>query len=277
MATSIDILVETNQSLEDLVKELEHLLQLSFTEHADDEGIEIRYEYADKQREIIVTEQTYLMNDRTLLFEDYRYIISVDARGYQNYEENWQQQRALSRHIFEQLKATDRYRLLMVDNGQIFMDTYTPRAFPQEPSALTLQARTLPASLDINLYVEAKQPFDLFFKELTTYLGVSPQHLPLRKGWQGYDYDLPTMRVTLSHKSNKNVLQEGLSCTIHAEARVRLPGGLRIPGERRYWVFEFLMSLFEHFKAAGCYRLYLRNDDEDRNLAVFEPKILRYG
>jgi len=54
-------------------------------------------------------------------------------------------------------------------------------------------------------------------------------------------------------------------------ARVQLPWGLAVPGERRSWVSELMMRLFEHLKVLGHYRLLLRSEAEDCDLATFDP------
>jgi hypothetical protein len=278
MSDSTEILVLTDQSLKDLVKTLSDWFQFSFMLHREDKGTAVRYESLYEYTRIVVIEQDYLTNDRELHFEDYRYKIGVSTRGYESWQEDERRRREISRRIFEHLKATDHYRLLMVENVQSFVDEYTPES--SQPSVLMLKARTLPS--DISLYVGSAPSPEILYQDLKD--SFQAQGLEVSQGAREGHFLLPIMSVSVGRvrkmvthdtiaKTSKEVslAPAGFSYEIYAQARVQLPGGLAVPGERRSWVSELMTRLFEHLKVLGRYRLVLRDEAEDRELVAFDP------
>jgi hypothetical protein len=161
---------------------------------------------------------------------------------------------------------------MLVDNLQSLRGEYTPEDFPQ-PSVLTLKARTLPS--DMSLYVNSASSPEMLSQNLKHYF--QAQGLKV-SSTEEVDFLLPTMSVMVIGdtvaKSSEEVSSAptSFSYDIRVKARMQLPGGLAVPGERRYWVYELMMRLFEHLKVLGRYRLVLRDEDENRDLATFDPR-----
>lgn len=269
MADYADILVNAQVPLEDFVRELESLLAICF-QFASDSWDEW-YEYRDPQIALRVWMSDYESHDG-LNFEDYRYNIEVGGTRDEKRRQDF------ARSVFEKLKETKKYPLLLTDYDlQHDLDEYTPEGF-SEPRVLVLKARTLPG--DMRLYVDLVPSSEVLLEDLKAYfqaLGLSVSRT------EEVDFLLPTMSVFVGQvsdiltydsiaKTNKEILPVAdVFHTISVKARVHLPGGLIVPGERRYWVYELMMRLFEHLKVLGCYRLLLRSEAEDRNLATFDP------
>ena len=61
---------------------------------------------------------------------------------------------------------------------------------------------------------------------------------------------------------------------LRVQAGVQIPGGLPVPGERRYRMYEFMMTIFEHLKATGRFRLVLLNGDRCKKMVEFDPNAI---
>ena len=63
--------------------------------------------------------------DSDLDFEIYEYILRVNP-GLVHPKEKYEQQDKAARSIFEKLKATGKYRLMLIDDVQVKMDEFSP-------------------------------------------------------------------------------------------------------------------------------------------------------
>jgi hypothetical protein len=134
MYETAEVFVDSQAPIEDFVKELEPLLEIKFKRQAMDYSenelrqsmdktyyyckvmTEIWYEFSDPHVALTVAEHD-LRNDRDMKFEDYRYCIAV--RGFNSWEERKKWREEFAHVVFQKLKATQRYRLLMTDNIQM--------------------------------------------------------------------------------------------------------------------------------------------------------------
>jgi len=269
MAEYANILVNAQMPLEDFVRELESLLAIRFQFASD--SWEEWYEYRGPQIDLWVGMSDYDSHDG-FNFEDYRYDIQVGGTHDDKRRQDF------ARSVFEKLKETKRYPLLLTDYDlQHDLDEYTPEGFP-EPSALVLKARTLPSELI--LYVDLVSSSEMLSQDLKNSFqaqGLEVSHT------KEVDFLLPTMSVFVGQvsniltydsiaKTNREISPVAdVFHTISVKARVQLPGGLAVPGERRSWAYELMMRLFEHLKVLGRYRLLLRSEAEDRELVAFDP------
>jgi hypothetical protein len=271
MADYANIFVNAPLSLENFVRELESLLAIRC--EFDSDAWEEWYVYHESPIWLSIGENDH-ESHRSIDFEDYRYDIMVGIRDEKRRQD-------FARSVFEKLKETKRYPLLLTDYDlQHVLDEYTPENYPQS-STLVLKARTLPSELI--LYVDFFASRETLPEDLVAYFAA--QGLSVSQGPIKGSLLLPTMVIFVS-RVQKAVAYDSIAKTIHeissapagfsyeisAKARVHLPGGLAVPGERRYWVYELMMRLFEHLKVLGRYRLVLRDDDEDRDLAVSDPR-----
>ena len=272
MADYANIFVNAPLSLENFVKELESLLaiQCKFDSNAWEEW----YVYHEHESPIWLSiGENDHDSDPDCDFEDYRYDIQVGIRDEKRRQD-------FARSVFEKLKETKRYPLLLTDYDlQYNLDEYTPEDSLQ-PSVLILKARTLPSELF--LYVDGASSREMLSEDLAAYFAV--QGAKISQGPREADLRLPTMTIFVSqakkvvhHNTIAKISQEislapaGFSYEISIQAHVQLPGGIAVPGERRYWVYELMMRLFEHLKVLGRYRLLLRSEAEDRDLVAFDP------
>lgn len=125
MPDFIDILVDTEQPLQTFVHELEQLLQVSFEKWSEPDADLEGYEFSDEMYTIGITTHEYV-NERDLLFEEYRYDIGIEAKYHESCEKTNEEWRAFAQHIFDKLKITGKYRLLMVENLQRKLDQFDP-------------------------------------------------------------------------------------------------------------------------------------------------------
>lgn len=125
MSDAIQIFVGTEQSLEELVRILEPPLHISFEQKIDAATGQVSYEFTDERAWVWAEEHEYT-NDRDLLFEEYPYVIDIEAKRGQNWEEAVAWQNTLARQIFTVLRETEKCRLLMVWDMQRLLETFDP-------------------------------------------------------------------------------------------------------------------------------------------------------
>ena len=125
MSKSMDIFVDTEESLTVFIHELESLLKVSFELHM--RGDEIWYEEVDNPKLVLTAGGHEFENDRDMNFEDYRYNISLRPINYKTKAE-WEQIRNdAAQRIFQQLKATQKYSLMWVDDVQVKLAEFSPQ------------------------------------------------------------------------------------------------------------------------------------------------------
>src|SRR5437588_381969 len=116
MSRSADIFVGTDESLEVLNRDLGSILAKSLEPRAS--GEESWYEFSDEHA-ILTLGRHDFVNDRDMPFGQYPYHIGIRAVGAQNEDERTAWRDALANQIFKRLKATKRYRLLLVEDVQV--------------------------------------------------------------------------------------------------------------------------------------------------------------
>jgi hypothetical protein len=123
MARYLNIFVDSMSEPEAFAGELESILGLPLTKVTDNEFI--FYEYKDDLRwfDFGFHEQE---NDRDLRFEDYRYQIQVGSRRIGDWQVYEKVKEDFAREIYEKLKASHKYRLMLTDDVQIKLDEFAP-------------------------------------------------------------------------------------------------------------------------------------------------------
>jgi hypothetical protein len=122
---SIDIFAESEVPLEDFVKDIEKLLEIKLQRISD--GEEIVYEFRDPR--VVFTVGTHdLANDREMNFEDYRYHLSARALNISTEEERKKWRDEFARVIFQKLKTTQNYHLMLVEDIQVKLAEFHPEA-----------------------------------------------------------------------------------------------------------------------------------------------------
>ncbi len=123
MSRYISVFVDSELTPEAFSHDLAAILGVHLQDVVGEEFI--FYEFADDRRWFNVGNHT-LENDDDLPFEEYRYQIEVGTHGIYDAEKREQVMLDFAREIYEKLKATHKYRLLLVDDVQIKLDEFVP-------------------------------------------------------------------------------------------------------------------------------------------------------
>lgn len=115
MSRGMDVFIASEDTLEDLVKNLELLLKLSARRFSEDG--EIWYELQDDQTLFSVGTHEYI-NNKGINFEDYQYDVEVSAINIKDVRERMKHLEDAAYFIFNQLKNTHKYSILLVDDLQ---------------------------------------------------------------------------------------------------------------------------------------------------------------
>lgn len=121
MARSMDIFVEADVPIQVFVKEVEMLLGIKLQRISD--GEEVYYEFQNSP--IIFTVGMHeFVNDRGMNFEDYRYHLSVWGLNIGDGAAPQKSRDEFARFIFQKLKASQRYRLMLVEDIQVKLEVF---------------------------------------------------------------------------------------------------------------------------------------------------------
>lgn len=126
MSWSIDLFVDAHEPLPQFVRDVEVACDIKFTKFCSDEGE--RYEYHAPHGVVCLWDDHALENDRDLNFADYRYEINVRPYRTTDWGRDQQAGYELAARLFEQLKATGRYRLMLVEELQKRLQVFEPQA-----------------------------------------------------------------------------------------------------------------------------------------------------
>ena len=124
------VMVATDESLERFARRLSDLLGKSVNRAG--EGDDLRYELPDDQVDILVYGNE-LENDRDLNFEDYQHVVSVAAWTLRSATpaERVERQQGFARRVFDLLRETGRYGLMLADDVDRRLDEHRLPASPQ--------------------------------------------------------------------------------------------------------------------------------------------------
>jgi hypothetical protein len=127
VARSMLICVATDEDLDTFAQRLGELLGRPFKRVVD--GDQVRWEPAvpDPHVDVVVYENDFV-NDKDVNFEDYQIVISVEAWRLRGSDEaDWTARReGFARMVYERLKETGRYGLMLVDGVQRKLEEYRP-------------------------------------------------------------------------------------------------------------------------------------------------------
>ncbi len=130
----VNIFVACEEPIDVFVRDLERILRIPIQPGVDEQGT-LRskgkpypyvYDGSDHHIKLLIGHQMTLMNDDDLDFEDYQYRIYCCSLGNLPFPQSAQISHAFARSIFEQLKATNRYRLMLVEDIQTKLDEFVP-------------------------------------------------------------------------------------------------------------------------------------------------------
>ena len=123
MSRTLDIFVDFPHKIEYLIKELELILALKFELVSD--GIDNWYEFSNSTITLTIGKHDF-ENDRDIKFEEYPYNLSIRALNISTEfdRQNWCND--FASYVFQKLKATERYRLMLVDDLQVQLEEFVP-------------------------------------------------------------------------------------------------------------------------------------------------------
>jgi hypothetical protein len=123
MSRTLDIFVDFPHKIEYLIKELELILALKFELVSD--GIDNWYEFSNSTITLTIGKHDF-ENDRDIKFEEYPYNLSIRALNISTEfdRQNWCND--FASYVFQKLKATERYRLMLVDDLQVKLEEFAP-------------------------------------------------------------------------------------------------------------------------------------------------------
>jgi len=123
MSESMNIFVCAQEDMEVFTKDIASVLGIKL--RLASEGEEAFYEFSDQHVVFTLGEHDF-ENDRDLNFSDYRYWISVRASDGWGWKERESRRDDFTRLVFEKLKATQRYSLMLVKNLQVKLEEFRP-------------------------------------------------------------------------------------------------------------------------------------------------------
>jgi len=124
MSRSMHLFIDTKSSLATLAQEVSSLLRINLQRRAD--AHETWYEYDDATTVLTLGTHDF-ENDRDMNFEDYRYDIELRALNLDTPEEREQRLADLVKVVYQKLKATQKYPLLLVDDLQVKLAEFSPQ------------------------------------------------------------------------------------------------------------------------------------------------------
>ncbi|MEZ2279013.1 MAG: hypothetical protein ACBR12_19090 [Microcoleus sp.] len=123
MSRTLDIFVDFPQELEHLIKELEFILALKLELVSD--GIDHWYEFHNSTITLTVGKHDF-ENDRDIKFEEYPYNLSIRALNISNELDRNKWRDEFASYVLHKLKATESYRLMLVDDLQVKLEEFAP-------------------------------------------------------------------------------------------------------------------------------------------------------
>jgi len=123
MSRTLDIFLDFPQEIEQLVKQLEFILAIKFDLFSD--GTDNWYEFRNSTISLTLGKHDF-ENDRDIKFEEYPYNLSIRALNISNELERQKWCDDFGGYVFQKLKATERYRLMLVDDLQVQLEEFAP-------------------------------------------------------------------------------------------------------------------------------------------------------
>jgi len=123
MSRTLDIFLDFPQEIEHLVTELEFILALKLDLFSD--GTDNWYEFRNSTITLTLGKHDF-ENDRDIKFEEYPYNLSIRALNISNEFDRQKWCDDFASYVFQKLKATESYRLMLVDDLQVKLEEFAP-------------------------------------------------------------------------------------------------------------------------------------------------------
>ncbi len=123
MARYINVFVDTQESPSDFASSLESILGIQLQKVNREP---IYYEYSDGNSRSFDFGEHYLENETDLNFEDYKYQIEIGTFNTSSHEEKRKLGLEFAQQLFDALKKSGKYRVMLVDSIDIKLDEFSP-------------------------------------------------------------------------------------------------------------------------------------------------------
>lgn len=123
MSWNVSIYLDPAHSIEVLAEEIGNLLGVTLQE-IDEDGK--KYQYSTNDFVLYLDADHGLENDRDMNFSDYRYQISLWSLNTLDPQKSRANALKFAHFVFDQLRKTGRYRLMLVENDQRKLDAFAP-------------------------------------------------------------------------------------------------------------------------------------------------------
>lgn len=123
MSETKDIFIDSPTGMANLAKEIASLLDIQLQLISD--RYETWYEYRHPQISLTLGEHDF-ENDRDINFEEYRYHLSVRALNLDSEVERKKWRDEFASFVFQKLKATQKYRLMLLEELQVKLEEFCP-------------------------------------------------------------------------------------------------------------------------------------------------------
>lgn len=123
MSRTLDIFVDFPHKIEHLIKELELILALKLELFSD--GTDNWYEFRNSTITLTIGKHDF-ENDRDIKFEEYPYNLSIRSRNISTEFDRQKWCDDFASYVFQKLKSTERYRLMLVDDLQVQLEEFVP-------------------------------------------------------------------------------------------------------------------------------------------------------
>jgi hypothetical protein len=120
----MNIFLMSSENPETLKKSLEAALNVELARVENEEYICYRFFDGEKRWFTIGTHD--LDDDRAMPFSNYKYQIEIGVGGNENKDEILKQQREFAYNLFDNIRATNKYSLMLVEDVQRKLDEFVP-------------------------------------------------------------------------------------------------------------------------------------------------------
>lgn len=123
MSKSLDIFVKPKTEMENFIKQIEFLLGIKLRLIYDEN--ENWYEYQNSTINLTLGTHEF-ENDKNMNFEDYDYYISIRSLNIEMEEKREKWRNDFAQNIFNKLKETQKYQIMLVDDLQKKLEEFSP-------------------------------------------------------------------------------------------------------------------------------------------------------
>lgn len=126
MSWNVSVFISANCSLEAVADDVGAFLDTKMNRVADpDEGV--RFQCVTPESEILLYADHGMANDRDMDFESYKYQLAFWRLNSDDREQAQKNTLDLGWKIFDALRASEKYRLMLVENAENKLASFAPR------------------------------------------------------------------------------------------------------------------------------------------------------